>query len=141
MPIRWLQVNYGRDEQMSVEVEKWTAEAYELGADAARTAASWVTDGNLSAKHYAQLIAMMDDGDPALEDYLPTQPNLSGEWADAPTPGSLFELVTGLDASAEFNTNDQLFDIQDALCDAWEAGVADTFGPECERFVRAAVAS
>ena len=110
--------------------------AWELGADAARAAASWVIDGNLSTEHYARLVTMMADGDPRLDEYLPARPDLSGEWADK-TPASLFETVTGFDAHAEASFNgDAYAELVEQLCDAWEAGVSDTFETECERLIR-----
>jgi hypothetical protein len=110
--------------------------------DAAKAAASWVTDGNTSVEHYERLIRMMDDGDPELWDFLPAMPDLSGEWADAPTPKSLFEDVTGLDAHAEGSFNyDAYQSVLEEICEAWERGVSETFETECERLVRAAVAS
>jgi hypothetical protein len=76
---------------------------------------------------------MMREGDPAAWDYLPAQPNLSGEWADALTPRSLFEQVTGLDAHAEATYNVEAYDaVCDVLCDAYQDGVSDTFEQACE---------
>lgn len=106
--------------------------AYQLGADAAHAAASWAIDGNTSPEHIARMVAMFDAGDPALWDYLPARPDLSGEWADSETPASLYASVTGLDAS-DADPEDISY-----LADAWEAGVSEAFGTECERIIRAA---
>jgi hypothetical protein len=105
--------------------------AFELGADAGRSAASWVIDGNTSADHVARVVAMLEAGDPEADEYLPATPNLSGEWADDPTPLSLARDITGEDDPAP--------DAIDALADAFERGVAETFVPECERILRAAL--
>jgi hypothetical protein len=119
-------------------------QAYDLGVEAALSAASWATDGNLSDDHYARMVAMMDAGDPALYDYLPTMPNLSGEWADAPTPISLYEAVTGLDHAEEEERAGLAYETLigsqvDAIANAWEAGVSETFETECERLIRAQI--
>jgi hypothetical protein len=121
---------------MSVSLTHYERKAYALGVDAAKAAASWVIDGNTDAEHYRHVLSLMDNGDPRADDYLPATPNLSGEWAGDPTPHSLYEDVTGRSSS------DRVFGaIIDAICDAWERGVEDTFQPECERLLRAAVES
>lgn len=113
-------------------------EAFELGAAAGLAAASWVADGNTSEEHIVRVLAMMDDGDPEAYDYLPATPNLSGEWADAPTPRSLFEEITGFDAHAEASWNhDAYLAVLEPICEAWEEGVSSTFETECERILRA----
>jgi len=94
--------------------------AQSLGRDAGtNAAASWQQDAlggrNTAstrdiAEHAAKLLAMYDDGDPSLEDYWPTHPRLSGEWADEPTPARLYAEL-GVDADAD--TDD--FE----LCHAW----------------------
>jgi hypothetical protein len=106
-------------------------EAYELGRDAAIAAASWVLDGNTSQDHIRRMVAMLDAGDPVAYDYLPAQPNLSGEWADAPTPLSLTTEIVGDSVDPD--------PIVDEIADAWEAGVSDTFQYECERILRDAL--
>lgn len=104
--------------------------AYERGCEAARAAASWIIDGNTSREHIERLARMMDDGDPALDQYLPTKPNLSGEWADDVTDHSLAVQLVGPDYYAPQ---------RDAVASAWEQGVSDTFSDECERIVKAAL--
>lgn len=116
------------------------AGAYALGCEDARAAASWVLGGDRSSDHVRRVVAMIDAGDPELDDYLPPMPDLSGQWADARTPRDLFEELTGCDAHAEASWNaDAYGDYVDALCTAWEAGVSDAFLPECERILRAAL--
>ena len=107
-----------------------TKEARELGGEAARNAASWVLDGNASVEHYRRLIGMLDEGDPAMYDYLPREPNLSGEFADDPTPASLAAALDVADASPEYI---------DAIADAWEEGASEVFTLECERLLREAI--
>ena len=112
--------------------ERWEAEAFRLGQEAARAAASWTADD-----HAARVLAMLEAGDPEAENYLPARPDLSGEWADAPTPRSLFEEVTGLDAHAEATFNQDAYqDVLGQLCEAWERGVAETFEAVCEAELR-----
>ena len=123
---------------MTFNLDNAVAEALKLGQEAGRAAASWVTDGNTPPEHYARLVRMMDAGDPELYDFLPARPDLSGEWADAPTPRSLFEDITGLDAHAESSWNyDGYQTVLEELCHAWESGVDLVFEAECERLVRA----
>jgi hypothetical protein len=127
-------------EQYTTDHER---QAYELGVQAATDAASWVIDGNTSADHIRRVLAMLDDGDPEADDYLPA-PDLSGEWAGAPTPDSLYEEIIGenlhdatIDAGLASET--LVGSVADAIADAWEAGVSHTFTTECERILRAAL--
>jgi hypothetical protein len=114
-------------------VARWIREAKALGVEHAHNAADWAYDGNSSEAERSKVLAMLKDGDPAAYDYLPQQPNLSGEWADSLTPRSLFERITGLDAHAEATWSIDAYNaVCDALCDAYEAGVSEIFGPACE---------
>jgi hypothetical protein len=106
-------------------------EAYRMGVAAAEAAASWCVDGNSDPEGIRRVLAMLDDGDPMAYDLLPQAPNLSGEWADAPTPDTLADEILG-DArpvdGAEY---------VDEITDAWEAGVSATFEQACVRELRA----
>jgi hypothetical protein len=120
-------------------------EAYRLGADAALAAASWAADGNTSDDHRRAVLAMLADGDPQAYDYLPAEPNLSGEWADGPTPRSLYEDITGNDhseAEADAGLAYEMLvgSVMDAICDAWEAGVSDHFEQACVAELRGPLA-
>lgn len=106
-------------------------EAYEAGVEAAKAAASWVIDGNTSQEHIAGVLALWDNGDPAVDECLPYCPDLSGQWAGDPTPLSLARDITGEDEPDP--------DLTDSLAEAFERGAMETFGPECERILRAAV--
>jgi hypothetical protein len=108
-------------------------EAREMGRQAGIAAASWVIDGNTSQEHIQRMVKMLDDGDPEFYDWI-NPPNLSGEWADDPTPGTLAYEITDLDS--DYPGFDQ---IVDAIADAWEAGVEEVFDVECERILRAAL--
>lgn len=113
---------------------------YNLGvpARAFKNAASWATDGDgnqeEALEHARAVVRMLDDGDPQAYDYLPRQPDLSGEFADDPTPDRLYQEITG-----QVVLGGRVDDMH-ALCDAYEAGVSDTFIPECERVLRAFLA-
>jgi hypothetical protein len=106
-------------------------QAYELGRDAAIAAASWVVDGSMSQDHIRRMVAWLDAGDPRVDEFLPAMPDLSGEWADAPTPLSLTTEIVGDSVDPD--------PIVDEIADAWEAGVSDTFQAECERILRDAL--
>jgi len=60
------------------------------GAEAGRNAASWCTDGNTTLETYRAILRGIEDGDPAVLDAYRV-PDLSGEYADAPTPSDLAE--------------------------------------------------
>jgi hypothetical protein len=116
-------------------------EAYRLGVAAAEAAASWAADGNTSDEHRRTVLAMLNDGDPMANDYLPARPNLSGEWADDPTPRSIAADVgyATPDRDADEPIDAILADDEtvQAIADAYEAGVSDTFQDACERELRA----
>ena len=122
-------------------LQDWIIEARDLGRDAGKAAASWVTDGNLDDAHYRRMLELFDNGDPEAWDCLPPMPNLSGEWADSMTPGRLYEEVTGRDAHGDSSWNyDSYQAVLGQLCGAWEDGVSETFEVECERLLREAIA-
>jgi hypothetical protein len=119
-------------------------QAYELGRQHALNAASWVIDGNTDPEHIARMVRWMDDGDSRAYDYLPTAPNLSGEYSDDPTPRSLYEDIMGVDHSEEEAKAGLAYEtlvgsVMDGLADAYEAGVSENFEAECERILRAAL--
>jgi hypothetical protein len=113
-------------------------EAYRLGADAALAAASWAADGNTSDDHRRAVLAMLEDGDPQAYDYLPAEPNLSGEWADGPTPTSLYGEIVGYNRGGGIDDPDG--ELTAALCEAWEAGVQEHFLDACEAELRGPLA-
>lgn len=113
-----------------IEVYLWAPAARQLGAEAGTAAASWTCDGNSDVAECARVLAMLRDGDPQAFDYLPTTPNLSGEFADDPTPASIMADVVG--TGANNYSDDDLGELMDALATAWEDGVSETFGSACE---------
>ena len=125
----------------ATQLEAWKAQAHKMGMEAGLAAASWVTDGNDNRDDFADILEMLDNGDPQVDEYLPQRPDLSGEWADSPTPRSLFEDITGLDAHAESSWNyDGYQAVLEVICEAWEDGVSEVFETECERILREAIA-
>lgn len=103
-------------------------EAYRMGQQAGRNAASWAADGNTTQEHARKVLRMLADGNPEAWDFLPNHPDLSGEWADDLTPNALAYSL-GVDHLENM-------DAVEALSDAWEAGVSDTFGATCEEELR-----
>jgi hypothetical protein len=118
------------------ELSKYEDEAREMGRRDGLDAASWVIDGNTSAYHIEKTIKGLENGDPEAYDLLSAlRPDLSGQWADDLTPGTLAYYITDMDS------DDPGFDqIADALADAYEEGVDETFEIECDRILRAALA-
>lgn len=85
-------------EHTQQEMREWLEEARAMGKNAARAAASWVADGNSDTEVLRRLLEALEDGDPAAWDSLPHEPNLSGEWADDPTPSTLASEITMFEA-------------------------------------------
>lgn len=101
--------------------------AKRMGREAGESAASWYVFHDENAK--ANVLRGIRDGDPAIMDTFP-YPNLSGEWADAPTPKSLAEDI-GLDPESE-----QYDWLIDAICTEWEDAARDAVESEIERMAR-----
>lgn len=99
------------------------------GRAAGLAAASWVFDGNTKDETYKRFLQGMRDGDPEVMDAVNT-PNLSGEYADDPTPQSLAEDYD-LDES-----NDPEGWRLDEACSAWEEAASQAFWDELERVCR-----
>jgi len=106
--------------------------ARKLGREHARNVASWAADGNSDPEHIRRVLRMLDDGDAAAWDYLPEPPNLSGEWADGLTPAKLLDELD-VPVGADDAARDELVD---AICNAYEEGVSEAFGPACEEELR-----
>jgi len=95
------------------------------GASAGRAAASWVFDGNTAPETYIRILRMYDDDDPALYDMV-REPDLSGEYADDPTPASLAKEL-GMDEDDE-RLND--------MCTAWAEEAHISFWEDLIRTIR-----
>jgi len=108
-------------------IEIWTREARKLGAQHACAAASWIAD-NTDPGHAQRVLSMLDDGDPAAEQFLPSSPDLSGEYAGGLTPAKLAAEI----AEAEVSDSDLI----DALASAYEDGVSDAFTDACAAELR-----
>lgn len=96
------------------------------GRQAGLAAASWVFDGNTSKRTFERIANGIADGDPEVLDSL-RGPNLSGEYADDPTPRSLaadYDLAED-DPRAEWLIDD--------LATAWEDAASLAFWHEVER--------
>lgn len=94
-------------------------EAKQEGARAGKAAASY-------AEISDDLIDMWDDGDPAMDDYLPARPNLSGEWAGE----SMNEI---LDISDDDDVDD---DDVDEIAEIWEDAANEAYDKEILRMMR-----
>ena len=60
------------------DLEALRQEAYELGVQAAKNAASWCVDGNTTTEHIRVTLEMLEDGDSAVDSWLPAYPTLDG---------------------------------------------------------------
>lgn len=109
-------------------LDMYAAHAYERGQSDALAVSTWVTDGNDTDESRRLKLAALTDGDPAGDALMPEPPNLSGEWSDGASPLSLARTITGEDGPEP--------DLIDALADAYEAGVSETFSAACEAELR-----
>lgn len=106
--------------------------AERLGQEAGHAAGTWAADGNTSPEHARRVLAMLEEGSPESEAYLPAVPNLSGEWAGELTPATLLEACGVVWCSAELEE-----ELTAALCEAWEEAASEAHAHECERTLRA----
>lgn len=132
-------------------VAEWIEEARELGRTHARSAASWIADGNTSEDTLRNMLRAIEEGDPRMDEFMPRRPDLSGEFADDPTPSSLAadlidlqQLADEMDPVNEPDTYGdvpgpsyaEMADIEAALADAYEEGVSEVFETACETEIR-----
>ena len=97
------------------------------GARAGRNAASWCIDGNTTDETLRRLVQGLEDGDPMILDAYRT-PNLSGEFADDPTPRTL---------QADYDVSDKRWDdIGDGVCNAWQDAADEAFRHALEATAR-----
>lgn len=103
------------------------------GRNAGHAAASWCFDGNTTEATYRHFLKGLDDGDPAVLDAF-NPPNLSGEWADSPTPRTLAD-----DYNLDEDNDPDGWRLDEA-CTAWEDAASTAFWNELERVARFQVA-
>lgn len=111
--------------------------AFDLGEKAGRQHANWIEQDLFGGRYTGNqeeaaraVLKAIEDGDDRLYDGLP---NLSGEWADSPTPRSILEDVFHyMNVTSEYEQT-QLEDILDDLCEQWECGVRSGFESELHR--------
>lgn len=117
---------------IDIKVKVWELRARDAGKDAGASAATWLEPGD--KENAARILWMMRGGDPAAVDYLPREPDLSGEMADGPTPRSVLEEIADetWPQLEQLGTDEQLGEWLDAVSTAWEEGVSDTFALMCE---------
>ena len=99
------------------------------GKAAGLGAASWCVDGNTTTETCAAILKGIEDGDPAILDQFNT-PNLSGEYADDPTPQTLADDY-GIDEARDPDGF-----LLDEVCTEWEEAASSAFWTELERTVR-----
>lgn len=107
--------------------------ARELGREHGTNAAAWWRQDAIGGRttgdvmtYARQVLEDLDDGNPSLLDSLPS-PDLSGKWADGPTPQSLAE-------HAGIDPRDGIY--ADELCNVYEAAFNDAVHAEVARMCR-----
>ena len=106
--------------------------ARRMGREDGLRAASWTWDGNTSRKTAERIVKLFEEGDPEVYDFF-YAPNLSGEYADEPTPHSLARDL-GLD-----DDDNRAEWLVDDLARTYEDAVSSTFWPAVEKAYRALV--
>lgn len=106
-------------------------QARELGREAARCALTWVELSVADAR------SIVSDVDPAVMDAY-EGPNLSGEWADGPTPDSIYRAVTG--GELDLWPEDEAI-LRDSIADAWQEGVDEVWSEGLDRLAHKVLGS
>jgi hypothetical protein len=110
----------------SVSVESIIEAAKVCGKEDAEAAATWLEIADIPDAQWK--LGMLDDGDPAVWEYLPNVPDLSGEFADGLTPESLMADRIGLIVWNRWETDD--------ACSAYEDAVSEHFETAIEKRLR-----
>lgn len=97
------------------------AEAKRDGARAGKAAASWMDPGD--ERSARRLAKMIDDGDPAIDQYLPRRPDLSGEYAGE-SMNEILDVQDGDDPDAV-----------DEIADIWQEAADEAFDAEVGRII------
>jgi len=95
----------------------YVREARYLGFDAGLASASWVEMSESDAR------SILTDVDPEVMDRYEA-PNLSGEWADDPTPTSLAVEIMGQDWGPG---PDEQITVEDEIADAWSDAAGEAY--------------
>lgn len=111
--------------------------ATELGEKAGRNYANWIEQDLFGGRYTGNqreaaraVLKALEDCDDGLYDGLP---NLSGEYADGPTPQSVLkDIIYCMDLDSE-EQEEELEEMLDDLCEHWEAGVRSGFEMELHR--------
>lgn len=123
----------------AILAETWTFEAAEAamraaGADHGKAAGSWYFNPGDEATA-RRVLQGIEDGDPEVLDTFPHSP-LSGEWADGPTPTSVFADVLGVAADDD---RAAWIDTEHDLLRAYEDAFREAAADEIERSARALI--
>lgn len=114
------------DAEFAVEIENMR----QADADAGKSSASWLVDGNTSEDTCRAILKQFDDGDPAA----PSAPSpFSGEWAGDPT---IEDVITDV-CSVDFDSLEP--EEVDELATAYEDAFYSAWQDEAERSVRASI--
>lgn len=105
-------------------IDQLMGEVEALAETTGTAAGSWYFDGNSPPEMYERVCQGLIDGDPEILDSIP-YPDLSGEWADAPTPKSVKEDIGATDEEWEV--------LEDELIDFWLLTASDAAIHEVER--------
>jgi hypothetical protein len=108
--------------------EHFINDAERRGKDAGASAASWAVPNNATQGWFDKMKQLIDDGDPALDDYISAPAWLSGEWAGE----SINELIGDIIEEAHDEGYD---DIDDDIAEAYEEAASDEFWSEVHRVI------
>lgn len=93
----------------------WELQAKKDGRIAGEAAASWLEIEDDAAA--CKMLLAIVEGDPRMDEFMPRTPDLSGEYADDPTPRTVWKDITGYELDDAETTDEQ--ELVDRVCEAW----------------------
>lgn len=118
--------------------------AYDLGVKSGKSCANWHEQDLFGGRYTGDtrkaaqsVIDAMDNGEFPFDGL----PNLSGEYADGPTPKSVFsDILYKMRIEEDSEQAAELDEFLDDLCESWESGVMDGYSGELYRLATEAAA-
>src|SRR5262245_33092370 len=106
--------------------------AHSIGLGHGRNAATFAYDGNTPRQWYADRLDEIENGDPAMDDWMPQSSPLSGEWAD---DYSTTDLATDLGIILDESSADAFDDMTRAYEDGFFAGYLYEMERACRAYL------
>lgn len=120
-----------------VKIKKARSLAFDLGLKAGKNAAEWSAMDLFGGRQTKPERARANAKAIIDAEYLDGVPNLSGEWANDPTPTSLTrEILDDIKVDADSLSDDDFSDYLEEVSESWEMGASEGYFIELERLAK-----